>query len=107
MIDWQRALLIKWQEEKEALQVRLQKKKKIRQLKRQEEKEAEALLVKRQEEKEAESKSKNKEILRCDFCGKKAKQIIVDIKGKIVHACFRCIPANYHGLPWIKSVKKI
>lgn len=60
-----------------------------------------------EEKKKENRESKNGKMLRCDFCGARARQTIVDTKGKIILSCFICIPPNCNSLPWIKSTEKI
>ena len=60
-----------------------------------------------EEKKKENNKPKNGKMIRCDFCGAKARQTITDTKGKIILSCFDCIPPDGNNLLWIKSTEKI
>lgn len=54
-----------------------------------------------QEEKKEGNDVIDRENARCDFCGKKAKQIITRQDKNKVKACFNCIPKRHYGISWI------
>ena len=59
-----------------------------------------------EDKEKANNKPKNGKMLCCDFCGARARQTIIDVKGKIIFSCFDCISSNCKSLTWIKSTEK-